>query len=90
MGFDNLKQKFFGTWIDSGSTGMSVSEGTRDATDENTINYTSLDPDLEKGKYVQNRMTMTKKDADTYVLEAYRTGPDGEFKSMELTYNRKK
>src|SRR3954447_26311048 len=38
-GYDNVKQKFVGTWCDSMSTGIALSEGTYDASTK-TFNYT--------------------------------------------------
>jgi hypothetical protein len=87
-GYDNVTGKYWGTWMDSMSTGMMVSEGTCDAKNTCTFTGTWNDP-IKKGP-VKSRMTSRWTSATTEVFEMYGPGKDGkEFKMMELTYTRK-
>ena len=87
-GYDNVSGKFWGTWNDSMSTGVMVTEGTCD--DQGACNFTGgwNDP-ITKGK-VSARMTTRWTDANNEVFEMFGPGPDGkEMKMMEITYTRK-
>jgi hypothetical protein len=87
-GYDNVSGKFWGTWNDSMSTGVMVTEGTCD--DQGACNFTGgwNDP-ITKAK-VSARMTTRWTDANNEVFEMYGPGPDGkEMKMMEITYTRK-
>ncbi len=92
FGYDPLKKKYIGTWIDSMSPGLSVLEGTYDAKTK-TMTYVgdSVEP-ASKMKYSQ-RMVTTTKDDGTRVFTLYMKMPataDKEAKVMEITYTRKK
>ena len=92
FGYDPLKKKYVGTWIDSLSPTLSVLEGSYDAGSK-TMTYVGdgVDPNT-KSKYTQ-RMVTTTKDDGTRVFSLYmkmaETG-DKEVKFMEITYTRKK
>jgi hypothetical protein len=89
-GFDNLKKKYVGSWIDNCGTGIMSSEGAFDAA-KKTITFTSQGPDLAMTKYVPMRMVDVLVDADTHRMEMY--GPDKsgkEFKTLEVAYTRAK
>jgi hypothetical protein len=87
-GYDNVTGKYWGTWMDSMSTGLMVSEGTCD--DKNACTFTgSWNDPVTKGK-VNSRMTSRWTSPTTEVFEMYAPGRDGkEFKMMELTYTKK-
>ena len=88
-GYDNLKKKYFGTWIDNMGTGLMVSEGTYDPA-KKTITYESNSPDVMAGKYVKGRIVERYDSRDAWTMEMY--GPDPtsgkEFKMMEIAYKR--
>jgi hypothetical protein len=87
-GYDNVTGKYWGTWNDSMSTGLMVSEGTCDDKGACTFTGTWNDP-VKKGK-VSSRMTSRWTSPTTEVFEMYGPGKDGkEFKMMELTYTKK-
>jgi hypothetical protein len=87
-GYDNVTGKYWGTWMDSMSTGLMVSEGTCDAKNACTFTGTWNDP-IKKGP-ITSRMTSRWTSPTTEVFEMYGPGRDGkEFKMMELTYTRK-
>jgi hypothetical protein len=88
-GYDNLKKRFFTTWMDSMSTGLMVAEGTADASGRTmTFNGEMADPPSKSFKRM--RSVVTEVDERTRKFEAFSPGPDGkEFKSMEMLYTRK-
>ena len=87
-GFDNVTGKYWGTWNDSMSTGLMVSEGTCDAQLSCTYTGTHHDPVTKKPQ--SSRMTTRWTDKNTEVFEMYGPGPDGkETKMMEITYKRR-
>lgn len=89
-GFDNLKQKYVATWIDSMGTGIMFAEGTFDPATK-TFNFIGDMPDPMAGKYVKVRSTEKWIDDNKWVMESFMKGKDGkEFKSMEITYTRAK
>lgn len=89
-GYDNLKKKYFGTWIDNMGTGIMTSEGTYDAGTK-TFTYASEMPDCMSGKYVKGRSTETWTDNDHWTMKSYSPGLDGkEYMSMQIDYARAK
>jgi hypothetical protein len=92
FGYDPLKKKYVGTWIDSTSPNLSVLEGDYDAKTK-TLTYEGdgVDP-ASKAKFHQ-KMVTTAKDDSTRVFTLYMkmaaTG-DKEVKFMEITYTRRK
>jgi hypothetical protein len=89
-GFDNLKQKYVTTWIDSMSTGIMYAEGTFDAAAK-TFTFHGEMPDPMAGKYVKVRSTEKWIDDNQWVMASFTKGKDGkEFKGMEITYTRAK
>jgi hypothetical protein len=87
--YDQGKKKYVGSWTDSMSTGLSVTESTYDAATK-TMKGWMEGPDMS-GKVEKMRSTTTMKDANTRVMEMYNVGPDGkESLGMRITYTRKK
>jgi hypothetical protein len=89
-GYDNKKQKYVGTWIDSMSTTMMVSEGDMDPTGKVlTQNATVYSPMLKKN--VNVKMITRIESNDKHVMEMWEPGRDGkDVRTMEITYTRKK
>jgi len=88
QGFDNVTKKYFGSWIDSMSTSMSLSWGTLSG---NTIKYKGNMSDPATGKVVPFTMNLKITDNDHHMLEMWGPGPDGKnVKWMELAYTRTK
>src|SRR6266498_23605 len=88
-GYDNIKKRYIGTWMDSMSTSVMMSTGK--AGSGNTYTFTATMPDVMTGKTT----TMTEKvkiiDHDHHVFEMWGPGRDGKvYKMMEITYSRKK
>lgn len=87
-GYDNVQKKYVGTWIDTMSTGVMVSSGKMEG-NAYSMSGTMADPMTGKMTTVKERMTVT--DADHHTLEMWGAGPDGKaYKTMEITYTRKK
>jgi hypothetical protein len=89
-GYDNVKKKYFSTWIDSMGTGIMVSEGTADEKGVITFNGPMCDP--VSGKDCKTRMVFTDKDKDNFSFEMFVDKGDGkgEAKCMEMAYTRSK
>lgn len=87
-GYDNASGKHWGTWNDSMSTGVMVSEGSCDAQQACTFTGSWVDP-VRKEK-VTARMTTRWTSPTTEIFEMHGPGPDGrEMKMMEITYTKK-
>jgi Protein of unknown function (DUF1579) len=91
FGYDPVKKKYVGTWIDSMSTILSVLEGDYDARSK-TMTYVGdgYDPD-HKAKFSQ-KMVTTMKDDGTRVFTLYMKfeGQPAEAKFMEISYTKRK
>ena len=89
-GYDNVKQQYWGTWMDSMSTGMMTSTGSVSA-DGKSWDFTATMSDPMTGKDSTAKEKITIVDADHHTLEMWAAGPDGKmFKNMEINYSRKK
>jgi len=90
MAYDNFKKQFEGTWIDNMGSGIMKTEGNYDpATKTFTMTGKLVDPMTSKECTV--RETLKIVDDDTHVMTMYNTvGGQPEFKTMELTFKRKK
>jgi len=89
-GYDNVLNKYVSIWIDNMGTGIMTSEGTADASGK-IVNWTGQSSDPMTGKLARLRMVTRFVDDDHHVFEMYARSPDGkqEFKTMEITYERK-
>ena len=91
-GYDNIRQTYVGTWMDTMSTSFMNSSGGAGADPSGkTWNFTAtmLDPVSGEPTNADEKMTMV--DADHHVWEMWAPGPDGRnYKMMEITYSRKK
>jgi Protein of unknown function (DUF1579) len=88
MGYDNHKQRYVSTWMDSMSTGIFFFEGTADAGGR-SITQTCVVDDPVRG--LLKWRTVTKiVDENTHLFEMFSTDKsDKEEKMMEITYTRK-
>lgn len=88
-GWDPAKKKYVGTWVDSMSTSVSLTESTYDAaTKSMNGTLTAAGPD---GQPMKMKAVTQYKDDDTRVFTMYMPGPDGkEAPSMRITYKRRK
>lgn len=89
-GYDNYKQKYISLWADEMSTSLLIGEGAIDATGKVITVGGSYD-DYMTGKTIKYKNIIRIIDNSKRVMEMYNIGDDGrEFKSMEITYTRKK
>ncbi len=89
-GYDNIKQKYVGTWMDNMTTAVMNTTGAASA-DGKSYTFTSTMDDPMTGKSTPVKETLTVTDADHQTLEMWGAGPDGKmFKMMEIVYSRKK
>lgn len=88
-GYDAAKKKYVGTWVDSWSAAVGITEGSVDAaTKKETAWMEAPDP---TGKMTRMKMETEWKDDDTRVFTMWTPGPDGkEFPGLKITYKRRK
>jgi hypothetical protein len=90
MGYDTLKKKYTGTWIDSMSTAIWTMEGTAD--DAGKV-FTSVmeGPNPMTGKPMKMKMINEITGKDSKKLTMFMDGPDGkEMQFGKIEYTRKK
>jgi hypothetical protein len=92
FGYDTLKKKYVGTWLDSMSPTLSVLEGSYDPKTK-TMTYVGdgVDPN-SKTKYTQRMVTTSKDDGSrvfTLYMKSDATGGN-EVKFMEISYTKRK
>jgi hypothetical protein len=88
-GYDNVKQQYFGTYMDNMGTGVANSTGKMDGANHWTFTGSSPDPVTGKDAPFEQHMSMPDKDHMTF--DMWGPGPDGKmYKMMEITYVRKK
>jgi hypothetical protein len=85
-GYDNVKKKFVGSWIDNMGTGIMFSEGTYDPTTK-TFTYNS-EFEAIPGMKQQIREVIKVTDKDHHTLEWYENRGGQEVKTMEINYTR--
>lgn len=85
-GYDNVKKKFFSSWIDNMSTMMMVSEGTYDAASK-TFTYMA-ECEMMPGVKTKMREVIKVVDKDHHNFEMYEDRGTGETKTMEIAYTR--
>jgi hypothetical protein len=88
-GYDSLKKKYVGTWVDSWSAALGTSEGTYDPATKKETAYMDA-PDMS-GKMIQMKMETEWRDDDTRVFTLWSPGPDGKsYPGLKITYKRRK
>jgi len=88
-GYDNIKKKYIGSWMDSMGTSMMTSLGDSDATGK-VMNFSIAYDDAVTGKPMKMKEKVTIVDNDHYTMEMWGPAPDGKmFKMMEISYTRK-
>lgn len=90
-GFDRIKNKYVSIWLDNQCTGVFISEGTADETGKVCTYHGKMDDPLAGVKDKVVRSVAREINDNQAIFEMYDTTPDGkEFKSMEITYTRKR
>jgi hypothetical protein len=85
--YDNVKKKFISGWVDNMGTGIMIAEGTYDAATK-TFTYTA-DYEMMPGMKAKVREVIKMTDKGM-AMEYYEDRGQGEMKSMEINYTRKK
>ncbi len=87
--YDNVTQRYEGSWIDNMGTGIMTSSGTCDDTGK-VCNFTAEASDPAKGGKTTVREVLTWVDDNTFSFAMYGAGPDGkDMKMMEIVAKRK-
>lgn len=90
-GFDRLKKKYVSIWMDSTSTGIFMSEGTVDPSGKVYTYYGKVDDPLTGQKDKVVKCVIRQIDNDRVLFEMFDRLPGGtEFRTMEITYTRRK
>ena len=87
-GYDNVKKKFVGTWMDNMGTGVMMSEGDYDPATK-TFTYAS-EYEAIPGMKTKIREVVKIVDKDHHIFEWYEDRGGKEVKTMEINYTRKK
>jgi hypothetical protein len=88
LGYDPLKGKYVGSWCDSMTPSLMVTEGTFDK-DGKVLTTTGQGPGMD-GKMTTLRLVTTAKDDNTRVFQMFMPGPDGkEACGLTITYTRR-
>src|SRR3954447_13760370 len=87
-GYDNAKKKFVSGWVDSMGTGIMTMDGTYDAATK-TFTYTG-EYEMMPGMKEKFRQVIKMTDATHMTMEYYEDRGQGETKTMEINYTKKK
>jgi hypothetical protein len=87
-GYDNVKKKFVGTWMDNMGTGIMTSEGDYDPATK-SFTYTG-EFEMMPGMKQKIREVVKMVDKDHMTFEWYEDHRGQEVKTMEINYTRKK
>jgi hypothetical protein len=87
--WDVTKKKYVGSWTDSMSQGLAISEGTWDPATKRSTGWMEA-PDMT-GKVVKMKFVSEHRPDGTRAMTSYGPGPDGkETMTMRITYTRRK
>jgi hypothetical protein len=87
-GYDNVKKKFIGSWMDNMGTGIMTAEGTYDPATK-TFTYTG-EYEAIPGMKQKIREVVKIVDKDHHTFEWYENRGGQEVKTMEISYTRKR
>jgi hypothetical protein len=88
MGFDNLGNRYFATWIDSMSTGFWLSYGSYDKPSNSYTYKGSMDDPMNPKNKVPVRIFVKIVDPTHYVFEWHETHAGKEAKTMQIDYTK--
>jgi hypothetical protein len=87
-GYDNVKKKFVGTWMDNMGTGIMMSEGDYDPSTKTFTYNSEMEPMPGMKTAVREVLKMTDKDHMTF--EWYENRGGQSVKTMQIDYTRNK
>ncbi|HMU84180.1 MAG TPA: DUF1579 family protein [Leptospiraceae bacterium] len=85
-GFDSLKKKYTGIWIDTMRTFLVTLEGEFDRERNHLVLHGSFE--RPEGPYKWREVT-ERPDKDTRIFRHFSPGPDGEFEMIHAVYKRR-
>jgi Protein of unknown function (DUF1579) len=85
-GYDNVKKKFLGTWVDNMGTGIVMSEGDYDPATKTFTYKTEVEP--VPGMKTPAREVVKLADKDHMTFEWYENHGGQEVKTLEIHYTR--
>lgn len=89
-GYDNMRKQYFGTWMDTMSTGMMSTTGGVEEGGK-VWKFKGMMDDPVKNTSIPVEEVVRVESSDRHVMEMWHAGPDGKpFKAMEIVYTRKK
>ena len=87
--YDRSKKKYVGSWTDSMSAGLLISESTYDPATK--VMTTWMEGPDQTGTVQKIKSTSTQTDADHRTMTMFMKAPDGsEVQGMKITYTRRK
>ena len=89
VGYDNSKEIFISTWVDNMGSGIMIMEGNVDK-DGKVLTTVGTMTDPITGDTINVKQVLTYISDDKHLFEMYMTSDGQEFKTMEITYSRKK
>lgn len=87
-GYDNVTGSWWGTWVDTMSTGAMISRGDWDEA-AGVGTFIGEYPDAMTGSLKKARTVTRRLPGGDELMEMYMIGGEGELKSMEILYKRK-
>ena len=88
MGFDNTRNKFFNTWIDSMSTSFWLAYGTYDAAAKSYTFHGEMADYAKPGANMKVRQVVHIVDATHYTFEWYEMHGGKEAKTLQIDYTK--
>jgi hypothetical protein len=89
-GYDPVKKKYVGTWVDGMSPNLMITEGEYDPATKTTTSFAE-GRDPASGATIKYKQISRTIDENTRTFEMLQPGEGGEFvKMMEIEYTRKK
>jgi len=89
LGFDNIKNKFFNTWIDSMSTSFWLAYGTYDAAAKSYTFHGEMADYSKTGANMKVRQVVHIVDPTHYTFEWYEMHGGKEAKTLQIDYTKK-
>ena len=87
--YDNFRQKYVSTWMDTMGTGVFISEGTADPIGKSLTFLGKMDEPATGQKDKPTKMILHVVSPDKHVMEMHDLSLGGKSKVFEMTYTRK-
>jgi Protein of unknown function (DUF1579) len=88
-GYDNMKKKYVGSWVDDMSTGLFISEGATDADGKVFTFHGKMDDPMTGQKNKPFKFVIRILDPNKHTFEMHDLTLGEKSKTMEMTYTRK-